>query len=140
MSFDLTNLNWLAIAVVCVATFILGGIWYTLLGPLWIKYNNYTTEQVAEMKKLRPPPVFFGGMIVSYFVFAVFLAIVLRNMSIPTWTAAALAGAAIWLAIALPIGVTSWIASNKQFGVYLIDLAYQLVFIVGASVIFALWR
>ncbi|MDZ4783770.1 MAG: DUF1761 domain-containing protein [Planctomycetia bacterium] len=140
MTFDLSKLNWLAIGLVCVATFFLGAIWYTAFGPLWVKYNGYTPEQVTAMQKARPPAVFFGGMIVSYALFAVFLAIVLQNMPVSGWRAAALAGLVIWLAIAVPIGVTGWIASTKHIGVYVIDLAYQLVFIVGGSIVLSLWR
>lgn len=140
MNFNLTTLNWLAIAVVAVGTLFLGGLWYTVLGPVWIRLNGYTPEQVKAMQAARPPAVFFGGMLASYLLFAVFLAVVLQNMAVPTAAAAALAGVALWLALAVPIAVTGWLASNKHFGVYAIDLAFQFVFIVAASVVLATWR
>lgn len=140
MTIDFSTLNWLAIGVVCMATFFLGAIWYTVFGPLWVKYNRFTPEQVAAMKTLRPPAIFFGGMLISYALFAIFMALVVQNLMLPTWTAAAVAGVAIWLAIAVPIGVTSWIASDKRFGACAIDLAYQFVYIVGGSIILAMWR
>lgn len=140
MNFDFAELNWLAIAVVCIGTFFLGGFWYTVFGPLWIKFSNYTPEQIEAMKKAHTPAVFFGGMIVSYFIFAVFYAIVIRNMPATTWQSAALAGIAIWLAISVPINLTSWIASNKQLGFHAIDMAYQFVFIVAGAIVLAVWR
>lgn len=140
MSFNLSALSWLPISVVCIATFFLGAIWYTAFGPLWIKYNGYTPEQVAAMQKSRPPVVFFGGMVISYALFALFLAFLIQNMTLTRWTDGALAGVVIWLAVAVPIGVTSWLASNKHFGVYVIDLAYQFVFIVGGAMLLTVWR
>jgi len=140
MGIDFAALNWLAIAVVCIATFFLGAVWYTAFGPLWVKYNRYTPEQVAAMQKSRPPALFFGGMIVSYAIFAVFLAILVQNLALSGVIAGALAGLVLWLAIALPINLTSWLASTKHLGVYIIDTAYQLVFLTGGAVVLAVWR
>lgn len=140
MSFNLAQLNWIAIFAVAVGTFFLGAAWYTLLGPLWVKYNGYTPERVAAMQKARPPAVFFGGMLLSYFVFATVLAIVLRNLPVSSWQAGAAAGAVLWLAIAVPIGVTGWLASDRHFGVHAIDLAYQFVFLTAGGAVLAGWR
>lgn len=140
MSLDFTKLNWLAIGVVCLGTFFLGGFWYTVLGPMWIKFHGWSPERVAAMKTLRPPGVFFGGMIASYAIFAIFLAVVVHQMQLNTLVAGVLAGMILWLAIALPIGLTNWIASDTHFGVYVIDLSYQLIFMTAATGVLAAWR
>jgi hypothetical protein len=140
MNLSITDLNWLAIIAATLATFFLGGIWYSSLSKLWIRLHNYAPEQLERMKKLRPPPVFFGGMIVSYFVVCVVLAILVNQLDPPTLVNGLILGALLWLGVALPINVTGWLASDKHFGVYAIDLAYQLAFLLMDGAILGAWR
>ena len=36
------NLNWLAIIVAALSTFLLGGIWYSVFEKPWMAANNFT--------------------------------------------------------------------------------------------------
>jgi hypothetical protein len=49
-------------------------------------------------------------------------------------------GALCWLGFAATIGLTSQVFSNKRFAVYVIDVAYQLVYLVLMGWILAIWR
>lgn len=51
-----------------------------------------------------------------------------------------LLGFLLWLGVALPIGITAWIASNRPFGAFAIDFAYQLVFLLMVGAILGAWR
>lgn len=140
MNLSVTDLNWLAIATTTITTFFLGGFWYTVLSKPWVRMHGYTPEQVARMKQLRPPPLFFGGMIAAYFVLSVVLAVLVKNLAAPSLVNGALLGFLLWLGIALPIVFTAWLASDKRAGVYLIDLSYQLMFLVMCGAILGAWR
>lgn len=140
MNLGLGDLNWLAIVTTTVATFFLGGAWYSALSKVWIEMHGYTPEQVARMKQLRPPPLFFGGMVAAYFVMSVVVALLVKNLVAPSAANGALLGLLLWLGVALPIGFTAWLASDKRAGVYAIDLSYQLVFLVMTGTVLAAWR
>lgn len=140
MTLNLESVNWLAVGTAAIATFFLGGIWYTALAKPWQRLHGYTDEQVVQMKKLRPPPVFFGGMIASYLLLAAVLGVLFASVGIASLTAGFTMGLLLWLGVALPIGITAWIASNKPFAAFAIDFAYQLVFLLLTGAILGAWR
>lgn len=140
MTLSFGAVNWLAVGVAAIATFLLGGIWYTALAKPWQRLHGYTDAQVAEMKKLRPPPVFFGGMIASYVLLSSVLGVVFASLGIASLVAGLIMCLLLWLGIALPIGLTAWIASNKPFGAFAIDLAYQLAFLLLVGGTLGGWR
>lgn len=140
MTLHFEAVNWLAVGVAALATFSLGGIWYTALAKPWQRLHGYTDEQVVEMKRLRPPPVFFGGMILSYVLLAAVIGVVFASVGVASLGDGVMLGFLLWLGVALPIGITAWIASNKPFGAFAIDFAYQLVFLLMVGAILGAWR
>lgn len=50
------NLNWLAIFVAAVATFLIGGIWYSMFEKQWMAANNFNKEHLSQ----RNLPLVFG--------------------------------------------------------------------------------
>jgi hypothetical protein len=141
MSFQLGEINYWAVLIAGLATFFLGGLWYSVLfGKTWVKLHGYTPEQVQEMKTLRPPAVFFGGMIVSYVVLAFVLAILVVRFNIDSALGGAKLGGVIWLGPVACIGMTAHIASNKPFGLFLIDQSFNLIVLVMMGAILGGWR
>lgn len=140
MSVYLSGVNYLAVLVAAVATFFLGGAWYTALAKPWQRFNGYSDEQVKQMQAKRPPPVFFGGMLVSYLVLSLVVAVLFNTFGVDTYREGALAGFLIWLGPAAAIGFTSFIASDKQIGAFVLDAAYQLVFLVMSGAILGGWK
>jgi hypothetical protein len=140
VSLDLAKLNYAAVLVAGLATFFLGGLWYTgLFGKAWIKLHGYTPEQVEAMKKKRPPAVFFGGMVVCYLIVAFVVAVLLQNMPVSTALGGVLAGTCLWLAVAA-VSMTAHIASDKPLALYGIDASFQLIFLVLMGAILGGWR
>lgn len=135
------DIHWPAVGVSALGTFFLGALWYTaLFGKAWIRLHGYSEEKVRALQKARPPQLFFGLMIVSYVLMAAGVAVVLAWCGAKTGPAGAGVGLALWAGIALPIGLTAWLASDKPFGISAIDLSYQLVFLVMTGLILGLWR
>ena len=47
---DMSTINWLAVLVAGISSFIVGGIWYSpgLFGKAWMKDNGFTQEQIRK--------------------------------------------------------------------------------------------
>lgn len=137
----LDHLNIWAILVAGLATFFLGAVWYmALFGKLWVKLNGFSEEKAKEMQRARPPHVFFGTMIGSYVLLSYVVAVLAGWLGVASASQGAMLGLLLWLGPALCIGLTHYIANDKKFGVYIIDLSYQLVFLVMTGVIIGAWH
>src|SRR5688572_8860117 len=118
MRVDFSQINWWAVIVAAVATFILGGLWYSaLFGKTWIRMQGWTDEQAKQIQASMNPAVFFGGMLVSYLVLAVVMAILVVNFDVRTLAAGALLGFLLWLGVAA-VHMTGHLASNKPIGAF----------------------
>lgn len=141
MNIQIGQINIWAVLVAGIATFMLGGVWYmALFGKLWQRLNGYSDDKVKQMQAARPPAVFFGTMIVSYVWLAVVVAMLAIAIDIRSAGSGAMLGFLLWLGPALVIAATSYIAYDKPLGVYLIDAAYQLCFLVMTGAILGGWR
>lgn len=139
MNIDLGAINWLAVLVAAFATFMLGGLWYTVLfGKLWQRLNGYTTEKLAEMGKRRPPPVFFGTLLVCYLAVSILMAMVISAFGIDHWLTGAAVGLFVF-GIAAAVQATGQLASDKPMRAMLIDLAYQAIYLPMTGAILAAW-
>ena len=140
MRVDFGQINWLAVLVAAVATFLLGGLWYSaLFQKVWIKSQNLTDEQMARMKADMNPAKFFGGMVVAYLVLAVVMAILVANLQVQSVAAGALLGLLVWLAVAA-VQLTGHLASNRSVPAFLVDASFELIYLIGMGAILAAWR
>lgn len=135
-----SEINWLAVLVAAIATFLLGGVWYAaLFAKPWQRLNGYSNDQLAAMKARRPPPVFFGTMMVCYLVIALAMALLVTSFNIAGAANGALLGLILWFIVA-PVGATAQVASDKPMAAFAIDAAYQFIYLIMTGVILAAWR
>jgi hypothetical protein len=140
MQFDFAKINWLAVLVVAVINFFVGALWYTVLfGKLWIQLNGYSEQRVKEMQAKMSPVRFFGGMILSQLVLALFVAIVLASFVELNLQVAFVVCVAFWL-VSAAISMTNHLASDKPEALYLLNVSCHLVYLIVAGVLFGLWR
>ncbi|MFN0012766.1 MAG: DUF1761 domain-containing protein [Phycisphaerales bacterium] len=140
MTIDFSTFNWLAIAAAAFATFMLGGLWYTaLFGKLWARLNNYTDDKLKATHALRPPPVFFGTLLVCYTLMSLFMAILVRGTGSENWCTGAVLGLVVW-SIAQTVNVSYQIASDKPIKAWLVDAGYQAIYFPMTAMILAAWR
>src|SRR2546421_7999715 len=140
MTIDFEGVNGLAVLVAGAATFFLGGLWYqALFGKLWKKLHGFSDEELRALQAKRPPALFFGGMIVAYLLLAAVMALILGALGPHGWRGGAVLGLLLWLGPALAIGFTAWLASDKHIGIFVIDWAYQLCFLVMMGAILGGW-
>jgi hypothetical protein len=137
---DLNEINWLAVIVAALAAFLVGGIWYSaLFGKVWAKAQGWTDEQVAAIKAQMSPPKFFGGMIVSYVVLALVLAVLVVKIDVTSALGGALLGGLVWLAVAA-VTFTHHLASGKIINAFLIDAGCELIYLPVMGAIISIWR
>lgn len=134
---DIGSINYLAVVVAALATFVLGGLWYSpmLFGKAWMRANNFTEEDLRKFSKAR----MFGWSFVFSLVMALNLAMFLAGPGTNTmWgaTAGALAGFG-WVAMAF--GIVG-LFENKSWAYILINGGYMTLAFVLMGAIIGAWR
>jgi len=134
---DFSNLNYLAVLVAALSTFILGGLWYStmLFGKAWMRANNFSDADLQTFSKAR----MFGWSLVFSLVMAMNLAMFLSGPTTNTsWgaMAGALAGFG-WVAMAIAV---VGVFENKSWTYILINGGYMTVAFVIMGAILGAWR
>ena len=143
---DPSSINWLAILVAGISSFILGGVWYSpaLFGNAWMKENNLSEEAVRAGNKSK----IFGWSFILSVLMAVNLGMFLADSpaSCPvecaqhtdiSWGATAGFLAGIWVFAGIAIVA---LFEHKSFRYILINGGYMLVALTLMGAIIGLWR
>ena len=74
---DVSNINYFAVVVAALSTFLLGGLWYSpmLFGKPWMRANNFSEADLQTFSKAR----MFGWSFVFSLVMAMNLAMFLAG-------------------------------------------------------------
>jgi hypothetical protein len=138
---NFAEVNTLAVLVAGLATFLLGGVWYTaLFGKKWQQLMGFTPEMVKELQAKMKPLVFFGGMIICYLVVAAVMGVLVSTFNITGWLDGLVFGLLLWLGVAAPIGFTHHLSNAKPISVFLINISYEFLFLAMCGAILGGWR
>ena len=134
---DMSAINWLAVLVAALSTFLLGGLWYSpvLFGKAWMKENGFTDD---DMKKGNMGMI-FGLSFMWSLVMAANLAMFLNDSKTGTaWgaTAGFLAGFG-WVAMSIFI---IGLFERRSLRYLLINAGYMTVSFVVMGLILGAWR
>jgi len=134
---DFSKINYLAVLVAALSTFLLGGLWYSpmLFGKAWMRANNFRDEDLQTFSKAR----MFGWSFVFSLVMALNLAMFLGGPDTNlTWgmTAGALTGLG-WVAMAIAI---IGVFENKSARYISINGGYMTVAFTVMGAIIGAWR
>jgi len=122
-----------------LATFMIGGAWYTFLGKKWQKAQGYSEERVKELQDQLSPLKTFGTMIICYIVLSLIMAIIIQTTGISTIGDGATIGFLVWVLVAC-VGLTSHVSRDVALSGYLIDTGYQLIYCVGTGILLGVWH
>lgn len=130
-------INYWAVLVAAISTFILGGLWYSpmLFGKAWMKENGFIDE---DLKK-HSPLLKFGTSLILSLIMALNLAVFLGDSKTDlAWgiTAGSLAGIG-W--VATSIGIIG-VFENKSWRYILINAGYKTVAFIIMGAILGAWR
>jgi len=134
---DFSKINYLAVFVAALSTFVLGGLWYSplLFGKVWMRVNNFSESDVATFSKAR----MFGWSFIFALIMSLNLAMFLASPGTNlTWgmAAGALTGVG-WVAMAIAI---IGVFENRSWAYILINGGYMIVAFVLMGAILGVWR
>lgn len=112
------EVNYLAVLLAALSTFLLGGLWYSVL---FAKQWARLTGQSEETLKAGNPAIIFGGAFLLNLVAAYVLAMFLGNLPLPYATLAGLAVGLCWVTASLGV---NYLFERRPFGLWLINGGY----------------
>jgi hypothetical protein len=130
------QLNFWAILVAALSTFLIGGIWYSpaLFGKVWMRENGFTEESMKGSNMVK----IFGLSFFLGLVAAINLAMFMGPEDKPAMGAlwGFLAGFG-W--VATFVGM-HYLFERKSFRLFLINAGYSIVALTLMGVIIAAWK
>ncbi|MCU1518225.1 MAG: hypothetical protein JWQ75_2946 [Pseudarthrobacter sp.] len=114
------DINWLAVLLAAVATFVVGGLWYSVLfAKVWQREAGVTDQQL----KSGTVRVFVGSFLLAL-VMAVVLAAFIGDGGALFGTLAGLAAGVAWVAAALGI---NYLFERRSLTLFAINASYNVV-------------
>ncbi|ALV41269.1 MULTISPECIES: DUF1761 domain-containing protein [Pseudarthrobacter] len=114
------NINWLAVLLAALASFIVGGLWYSVLfAKVWQREAGVTDEQL----KHGTVRVFVGSFLLAA-VMAVVLAAFIGDGGAGFGALAGLATGAAWVAAALGV---NYLFERRSLMLFAINASYNIV-------------
>lgn len=130
-----------AVLVATLVHYILGGLWYSpiLFGNKFLEYINWSPEKLQQVQNES-----HGKELAIAFVMSLVLVYILAHFVQYTKATSALGGIQtafwLWLGFVVTTQVPTVIFEGRSFGLFAINVAYQLVGCSLAGVILAVWR
>ena len=91
------NLNWLAVFVAALSTFLIGGIWYAVFEKSWMASNHFSREDL----KSRKMSLVFGVSFFLSFIMSLNLAMFIGKENMVFGTIAGFMAGFGWVALAI---------------------------------------
>ena len=129
-----SEINWLAVAVVTVFSFMLGAFWHSVLfNKAWKEDSN----SVYNSENRGNPAILFGLTGASHLVAVIALAMLIgHNSTVVCGLLYGLTISLVW--VSTSIGVT-YLFVGRSFRLFLIDAGFYVVFYSIAGLILAIW-
>ncbi len=127
------NLNWLAIIVAALSTFMIGGLWYSVFEKPWMAANHFTQE---DLKKRRMPLV-FGLSFFFALLMALNLAMFIGKGDLAFGTFAGFMTGFGWVALGIAIIA---LFENRPLKYVLINGGYMIVSFTLMGAILGAWK
>lgn len=131
----LKHLNWLAVLTAAVASFALGGLWYSpvLFAKRWMKETGMTPENA----KGANIALAFGGTFVLQIVSAVGLALIIGGHDMTHGAFLGFFVGCVWVATAIG---TNYLYERKSLMLYIINVGYSVGLLVIQGAILGAWH
>ncbi|MBS3071992.1 DUF1761 domain-containing protein [Candidatus Pacearchaeota archaeon] len=140
MALPIVDVNYLAVVVAGLVSFVIGGLWYSplIFGNIWMKESGINKSQVDKSKK-KGMTASYIITLVSALVMAYVLANFVKYVAISSAIDALELGFCVWLGFIATVGLGSILWEGKSFRLYAINMGYYLISLILMSVILTLW-
>lgn len=136
---DFSSINFLAVFVAALASFILGAVWYNpnLMGQIWQKELGFTDEYLQKGSM----PKIFGTSFILMFLMSFGQAMLMAHSSQTFgWSNGALHGGMIGvLFVSCSMGI-NYLYQRRSIKLWFIDSGYQVLFLILQGVILGAWQ
>ena len=131
--------NWPAIVVAAIVAFLIGGLWYSplMFAKAWVKAHGYSPEKLKAMQAKAPRT--YGLSFLCFVLMAFVMHLFVARLGADSVRGGAVWGFHAWIGFALPLGLTAHLYSDNPLTAFLIDSAYQLVYMTVMGAILAGW-
>ena len=131
--------HWPIVIAAALAAWLIGAIWYSplLFAKAWVAAHGYSPEKLAAMRANAART--YAASFVAFVLMAAVLHIFVSHLGGDSFQEGAGWGFHAWLGIALPIGFTANLYSDKSFKAFLIDAGYQMVYLTVMGGILGAW-
>jgi hypothetical protein len=133
------NINFLAVAVAVIASFIVGALWYSpvLFGKLWMHLTG--TTQI-EMKNSTNVKRAYTVNIIGTIITALAIAVIFDYADIKTPFEVLSAVLILWVGISMPFSFNDVIFGKKPIKLWALNGGHHLITLLVMGYIIALWH
>ena len=137
------GMNFGAIIVAAIVTFMLGGLWYSpiLFAKPWMLAHGYDPndkEKIEAMKKNAGP--MYGAAFVASLLSAIILARMFSSLGVHDAMRGVKIAVAVWLGFVATVQLTGTLFGGKKIQLFFIDTGYQLLCFIVMGAILSVWH
>ncbi|MFQ5531835.1 MAG: DUF1761 domain-containing protein [Candidatus Nanoarchaeia archaeon] len=127
------DVNWIAVIIAAVVSFIISMVWYgPLFGKKWMAYQGMKKPP----KKKGMSGIFLVALIANI-IWAYVIALFVNLNGVSTAAGGAVVGFWLWLGLIATFTLGSILWENKPVGLYVLNNAHNLLVTVVAGIIVA---
>ena len=131
------KVNWLAVIVAAVAHFVLGAIWFTVLGPQWLAGIGKTMPQL-QAEAVSPAVAYTVAFLCN-----IVIARVLAQIIVATAESSLMQGMKIaffmWAGFVATTFLTAYVFEGRRTTIWAINAGYPLVGMLIMGAILGAW-
>ena len=131
---DLASLNWIAIIVLTIGSFVLGYLWYgPVFGKAWLAALG------KDESEIQPSPTPFIVSFVTMLLTCIVMAWMVQALAIDTWLAGACLGALIGIAYIAASSASDTAFCGWSWNLWAIQAGYRVVYSIIMGLVLAIW-
>lgn len=138
-SINLEAINWLAVLVAAVASFLIGGVWYgAIFAKPWQRLSGLSDEQAKALG--ANPAKTFGILALCDVLAALTLAILAQKTAVASLIDGIGLGLLCWILAMAAFVLSTYTASGKKLGLLEIDATKLALCLIAMGAILGAWR